>query len=43
MSIEKMFNNAINGINKMGVEVKYFDRIKTLSHKASEFGIELNY
>ena len=43
MSIEKMFNNAINGINKIGLEVKYLDRIKTLSHKAREFGIELNY
>ena len=43
MSIEKMFNNAINGINKIGLEVKYLDRIKTLSQKAREFGIELNY
>ncbi len=43
MSMEKMFNNAISGINKLGIEGKYLDRIKTLSHKSRKFGIELDY
>ena len=43
MAMGKMFDNAINGINKMGIEEKYLERIKTLSNKASEFGIELDY
>ncbi|MCK0115373.1 DUF6155 family protein [Gelidibacter japonicus] len=43
MAIGKMFYNAVNGINKMGIEEKYLERIKTLSYKASEFGIELEF
>ena len=43
MAMGKMFDNAISGINEMGIEEKYLERIKTLSHKASEFGIELEY
>ena len=43
MAMGKMFDNAINGINEMGIEEKYLERIKTLSFKASEFGIELEY
>ena len=42
-SMEKMFDNAISGIDKIGVKEKYLDRIKTLSHKATEYGIELEY
>lgn len=42
-SMEKMFDNALSGINKMGVEEKYLNLIKTLSHKAREYGIELEY
>ena len=43
MAMGKMFDNAISGISEMGIEEKYLERIKTLSHKASEFGIELEY
>ncbi|WP_147677739.1 DUF6155 family protein [Algibacter pacificus] len=43
MAIEKMFDNAVNGIYEMGIEEKYLEQIKTLSLKASEFGIELDY
>lgn len=43
LAIGKMFDNAINGINKMGIEEKYLEQVKTLSHKASEFGLELEY
>ena len=43
LAIGKMFDNALNGINEMGIEEKYLERIKTLSFKASEFGIELEY
>ena len=43
ISMGRMFDNAIIGIDKMGIEEKYLERIKTLSHKASEFGIELEY
>ncbi|MBA6153071.1 DUF6155 family protein [Gelidibacter maritimus] len=43
MAMETMFYSAVNGINKMGIEEKYLERIKTLSDKASDFGIELQY
>lgn len=43
VAIEKMFDNAINGINEMGMEEKYLEQIRTLSDKASEFGLELQY
>ena len=43
MSMERMSDNAESGINKTGFEEKYLDRIKTLPHKAREFGIELYY
>ena len=42
-SMVKMFDNAISGIDKMGVKEKYLDRIKTLSDKARDYGIELEY
>ncbi|TNJ41330.1 hypothetical protein KFZ70_00500 [Tamlana fucoidanivorans] len=41
IALEKMFDNAINGIYELGVEEKYKERIEVLSHKASEYGIEL--
>jgi Zn-dependent M16 (insulinase) family peptidase len=43
IALEKMFDNAINGIYKLGIEEKYKERIKILSNKASEYGIELEY
>lgn len=43
VAMEKMFDNAINGINEMGMEEKYLEQIRTLSYKASEFGLELQY
>lgn len=43
VAMEKMFDNAINGINEMGMEEKYLEQIRTLSDKASEFGLELQY
>ncbi len=43
LAMGKMFDNAISGIHKQGFEEKYFELIKSLSNKASEFGIELEY
>lgn len=43
IALEKMFDNAVNGIYKLGIEEKYKKQIKILSYKASEYGIELQY
>jgi putative alpha-1,2-mannosidase len=43
IALEKMFDNAINGISELGIEEKYNEKIKALSHKASEYGIELEF
>ncbi len=41
MALGKIFYNATNGISELGAEEKYQKRIDQISHKASEFGIEL--
>jgi hypothetical protein len=43
LALEKIFDNAIIGISKLGMQDKYNDKIIFLSSKASEYGIELNY
>ncbi|WP_238987286.1 DUF6155 family protein [Confluentibacter flavum] len=43
IALEKMFDNAINGISELGMEDKYNEKIMFLSSKASEYGIELEY
>lgn len=41
--LEKMFYNAISGINELGAQEKYEERITGIMYKASEFGLELSY
>ncbi len=43
VALEKMFYNATGGINELGSEEKYEERIIAIMHKASEFGLELSY
>jgi len=43
IALEKMFDNAINGISELGMQDKYNDKLTLLSSKASEYGIELDY
>ena len=43
IELEKMFDNAISGISKLGMQDKYNDKLIVLSSKASEYGIELDY
>lgn len=43
IAIEKMFNSAINGISQLGIQNKYKNKLRLLSSKASEYGIELNH
>ena len=43
IALEKMFDNAINGISELGMEDKYNEKVISLSSKASEYGIELEY
>jgi Zn-dependent M16 (insulinase) family peptidase len=43
IALGKIFNNAINGISELGVEDKYNEKVISLSSKASEYGIELEY
>ena len=43
VAIEKMFYNATSGINELGAEEKYEERIIGIMHKANEFGLELAY
>ncbi|MFD2789340.1 hypothetical protein [Arenibacter sp. H213] len=42
VALESMFYNATSGINELGMEEKYEERIIGIMHKASEFGIELS-
>ncbi|MCF6167687.1 DUF6155 family protein [Lutibacter sp.] len=43
IALEKIFYNAMNGISELGMNEKYEEQIRVVSHKASEFGIELDY
>lgn len=43
VALEKLFNDATSGVSELGMEEKYEEKIKSISHKASEFGIELLY
>lgn len=43
LALEKMFYSAVSAINNQGFEEKYFERIKVLADKASEFDIYLEY
>lgn len=43
VALEKMYYNAMDGIFELGLEEKYEEKIRTLSHKASVCGIELDY
>ncbi len=43
IAIEKMFDNAVNGIRELGVDEKYEEQLTIISSEASEFGIELYY
>ena len=43
ISIEKMFESAMDGICELGLEDKFEKRIEKLSSRANEFGIELYY
>ena len=38
-----MFDNAISGIYELGMEDNYNEKIRSLSSKASKYGIKLNY
>ena len=42
-ALEKMFDNAISGIYELGMEDNYNEKIRSLSSKASKYGIKLNY
>ncbi len=41
IAIEKMFYAAMKGIGELGQETSYEKRIRSLSDRASEFGLEL--
>ena len=43
MALGKLFYNATSGISELGMKEKYEEKINSISHKASEFGIELFY
>ena len=43
IALGKMFDNAMNGISELGMEDKYNEKVISLSSKASEYGIELEY
>jgi hypothetical protein len=43
IALEKMFYSATSGINELGMDEKYEERIIGIMSKASEFGIELSY
>lgn len=43
ISIERMYQNAVNGIREIGIEEKYEEQLTIISSDASEFGIELYY
>ena len=43
IALEKMFDNAINGIVELGMQDKYNEKVILLSSKASNYGIELIY
>ena len=43
IALEKIFYNATSGVSELGMEEKYEEKINSISHKASEFGIELFY
>ena len=43
IALEKTFYNATSGISELGMNEKYEEQIRAISHKASEFGIELEY
>ena len=43
IAIEKMFNNALNGISQIGENEKYESRINDIYNTANEYGIEFGY
>ncbi|HCE55236.1 MAG: DUF6155 family protein [Lutibacter sp.] len=43
IAIEKMFYSATNGIAELGIIERYEKQLDSISFKASEFGLELNY
>jgi len=43
LSIDSMFNSAIVGIEELGIEDEYSERVAHLSSRANEFGLELYY
>jgi len=43
LSIDRMFNSAIVGIEELGIEDEYSERVAHLSSRANEFGLELYY
>lgn len=42
-AIYRMYNNAVNGIQELGVENDYSERLDILAVRASEFGIDFYY
>lgn len=43
IALEEMFYSATSGINELGMEEKYNERIIEIVNKASDSGIELSY
>lgn len=43
LSVDKMYNSAVNGIAELGLIDEYTQRLENISSKASEFGLELYY
>ncbi len=43
IAIQKMFNNALDGISQIGENEKYESRINDIYNTANEYGIEFGY
>jgi len=43
LSVDKMYNSAVNGIAELGLIDEYAERLENISARASEFGTELYY
>jgi len=43
INVEKMYYSALNGITEIGKEKKYEKQLNSISERASEYGLELQY
>ncbi len=43
LSVDKMYQSAVNGIAELGLNDEYSERLENISARASEFGLELYY